>query len=80
MTNRVDRLEEAGLVSRHADPDDRRSVLVRLTTAGADRVDACLSELLAQEHRLLGSLPDADRAQLAGLLRRLLVPFDGAVA
>src|SRR3954467_15343189 len=31
MTNRVDRLEGRGLVSRLPDPSDRRGVLVRLT-------------------------------------------------
>ena len=34
MTNRIDRLEEAGFVTRVADPNDRRGVLVELTDAG----------------------------------------------
>ena len=34
MTNRLDRLEKAGLVKRLPDPDDRRGVLVELTNAG----------------------------------------------
>ncbi len=34
MTNRIDRLEEAGLVRRRPDPQDKRGVLVRLTAAG----------------------------------------------
>ncbi len=32
MTNRIDRLEEQGLVAREPDPDDRRSLHVRLTS------------------------------------------------
>src|SRR5437660_1551979 len=36
ITNRLDRLEEAGLVRRLPDPDDRRSVLVELTEHGRD--------------------------------------------
>src|SRR5256886_13664518 len=34
MTNRLDRMEQAGLVKRVPDPDDRRGVLVRPTKEG----------------------------------------------
>src|SRR5205085_1527378 len=34
MTNRLDRLEQAGLVRRAPDPEDKRGVLVSLTAAG----------------------------------------------
>ena len=37
MTNRIDRLSARGLVERHPDPDDRRGVIVRLTTEGRPR-------------------------------------------
>ena len=53
MTNRVDRLESDGLVSRRADPDDRRSSFVVLTPAGRQVVDAALADHLANEARLL---------------------------
>jgi DNA-binding MarR family transcriptional regulator len=76
MTNRVDRLEDQGLVSRRPDEDDRRSVLVRLTPSGTDRVDACLSELLLHERQILAALSAPEQEALAGLLRRLLAPFD----
>jgi DNA-binding MarR family transcriptional regulator len=77
MTNRIDRLEEAGLVRRRPDPQDKRGVLVRLTAAGQSRVDAALADLLAAERALLTGLPEASRHTLAGLLRILLVPLDG---
>lgn len=73
MTNRIDRLEEAGLVSRRPDPGDRRSVLVRLTLAGRRRVDRCVSALVVRERDLLRPLAEAERDALAGLLRMLLV-------
>ena len=38
MTNRLDRLEKAGLVKRLPDPDDRRGVLIELTDDGRDEV------------------------------------------
>jgi DNA-binding MarR family transcriptional regulator len=80
MTNRIDRLTEAGLVDRLPDPADKRGVLVRLTTDGAAAVDAALADLLAREHELLAGLEPGDRATLAGLLRALLAPFDSAPA
>jgi DNA-binding MarR family transcriptional regulator len=78
MTNRIDRLVEHGLVRRGPAPDDRRGVLVELTPAGLDQVDAALADLLESERRLLRDLPDADRRALADLLRVLVAPFDEA--
>jgi DNA-binding MarR family transcriptional regulator len=51
-------------------------VLVTLTPAGAERVDAALADLLRRERELLASLDQTERKQLAGLMRTLLVPFD----
>jgi DNA-binding MarR family transcriptional regulator len=76
MTNRIDRLAEAGLVRRHPDPQDKRGVLVVLTTGGRDRVDAALADLLGSEEALLAGLDTGQRQLLAGLLRMLLAPFD----
>jgi DNA-binding MarR family transcriptional regulator len=78
MTNRLDRLEDAGLVQRGPGPEDRRGVLVRLTPAGKRRVDACLSDLVGRERQLLSPLGAADEELLADLLRRMLVRFDRA--
>ena len=36
ITGLVDKLAEAGLVTRHEDPNDRRSTIVRLTRKGRD--------------------------------------------
>ncbi|ACY96577.1 MULTISPECIES: MarR family winged helix-turn-helix transcriptional regulator [Thermomonospora] len=76
MTNRIDRLEAAGLVRRHPDPADKRGVQVRLTDRGRTRVDAAFADLLAREHDLLSGLSPSDRETLANLLRTLLAPFD----
>ena len=76
MTNRIDRLEERGLVRRKPDPNDARSVRVLLTAAGRRRVDAALIDLVARENAILGSLDTTDRATLAALLRRVVAPFD----
>lgn len=76
MTNRIDRMAHAGLVRRHRDPRDGRSVLVRLTTEGRRRVDAALADLVERERELLSSLTEEQRRTLAELLRALLAPFD----
>jgi DNA-binding MarR family transcriptional regulator len=76
MTNRIDRLEQAGLVRRQPVPQDKRGVLVTLTKAGQTRVDAALADLLASEQVLLEKLSSGQRHALADLLRLLLVPLD----
>jgi len=78
MTNRINRLADAGLVERHPDPRDRRGVLVRLTAAGRTKVDAALTELLGQEEEILSALDPDQRAVLADMLRVVVVPFDHA--
>ena len=76
MTNRVDRLERRGLVRRSPDPSDRRGVIVALTPAGRTVVDAAMADLLQRERELLAELPQGERDDLAGFLRRLLAPFE----
>jgi DNA-binding MarR family transcriptional regulator len=78
MTNRIDRLAEAGLVTRKPDPRDKRGVLVTLTDLGRAKADDALADLLRRERDLLASLAPGDRRTLAGLLRTLLAPFDAA--
>jgi DNA-binding MarR family transcriptional regulator len=77
MTNRLDRLEQMGLVERQPDPADRRGRLVALTDRGREVVDAAVVDHLENEQRLLGALDAGEREQLAGLLRKLLLspPF-----
>ncbi|GAA3126585.1 MarR family transcriptional regulator TamR [Planomonospora alba] len=76
MTNRIDRLAAAGLVTRRPDPEDRRGVLVSLTEAGRKRVDDAFTDLLRRERELLSGLGQREQQALAGLLRTLLIPFD----
>jgi DNA-binding MarR family transcriptional regulator len=76
MTNRVDRLTARGLVERLPDPGDRRGVLVQLTDAGRDSVDAAMADLLAHERTLLGGISERDQQKIARVLRELVGPFD----
>lgn len=73
MTSRLDRLEDAGLLERHADPSDRRSLVIRLTDQGVDLVDQVLESNLERQRHLLAALDADDQSALAQLLRRILV-------
>jgi DNA-binding MarR family transcriptional regulator len=73
ITQRLDRLEERGLITRERSRDDGRAVVVSLTDAGREALDAALPDHLDTERKLLDGLSDDDREQLAGLLRRFLV-------
>jgi DNA-binding MarR family transcriptional regulator len=78
MTKRLDRLEQAGLIERRPDPNDRRGVLVRLTSQGHSTIDQALDAMLdAERSALERALPkQADRARLEDLLRRLLLALE----
>ncbi len=78
MTNRIDRLEQRGLVVRRPDPHDRRGVRVELTPAGRDVVEAALAALLDWEHDFLKTLNADERGVLTDLLRSLMLAFDDA--
>ena len=73
ITQRLDRLEEKGLITRTRSEDDGRAVVVTLTAEGRTALDAALPDHLATERKLLEGLGDDDREQLAGLLRKFLV-------
>ncbi|HEY6693498.1 MAG TPA: MarR family transcriptional regulator [Solirubrobacteraceae bacterium] len=70
-TKRLDRLEQAGLITRAPDPDDRRGTQIALTPAGRQLIDAVTAAHLDNERALLSSLTAAEQQQLADLLRKL---------
>jgi DNA-binding MarR family transcriptional regulator len=73
MTNRLDRLEDAGMVERLPDPDDRRGILIQLTPKGKELVDRAAEARFDQANDAVSSLTAAERRQLAVLLRKLVV-------
>ena len=76
MTNRLDRLEAAGLIQRVANPQDRRSLLIRLSEHGQTLLLGCLDEYVAALHELQAPLAPAERQALAQALRTMLVPLE----
>ncbi len=75
---RIDRLVGQGLAERSADPDSKRSTLVTLTAAGRDLFERVVPAHLANEERILAGLSGHERQLLSGLLRKLLVEFEGS--
>ncbi|MEM6432044.1 MAG: MarR family transcriptional regulator [Deinococcota bacterium] len=67
-TNRIDRLEQRGLVSRQPDPNDRRGYLISLTPEGKTLIDEVVETHLTVEESLLTNLSPDEREQLAELL------------
>jgi DNA-binding MarR family transcriptional regulator len=72
MTNRLDKLERGGLVSRSRDPHDRRGVMLTLTEAGAERLDAYIDRGARRERQLLEGLSPGDKRRLNELLTKLV--------
>jgi len=72
-TKRLDKLEEAGLIARGPDPNDRRAILITLTPEGKDLIDGVTAAHLANEASLLEGLSAAEQRELATLLRKLLL-------
>jgi DNA-binding MarR family transcriptional regulator len=72
MTNRLDRLERAGLIERRADPNDRRGKLIALTAAGRRIIDDTITRHVANEKQLLSVLTSAEQAKLNALLKKLI--------
>jgi DNA-binding MarR family transcriptional regulator len=77
---RIARLVEEGLAARHDDPSDRRGVIVALTPAGEAAFEDVVEDHLATERRLLAALEPGQQAELARLLRRLLVASQEATS
>ena len=68
VTKRVDRCIEHGWVTRRTSDRDGRGRVVGLTSEGRELIDRAFEAHMANEHRLVGPLPAADRARLADLL------------
>ncbi|MBT8102525.1 MAG: MarR family transcriptional regulator [Gammaproteobacteria bacterium] len=71
MTNRIDKLEQRGLVRRRQDRNDRRGVAVSLTARGRRAIDDAIQLRLDAADGSLRSISGKERKQLATLLRKV---------
>lgn len=76
MTSRLDRLEQAGLIARTADPADRRGVLVHLTGQGEKLAEQAVRAVLDVDEVLLEPLSRRQRDLVAAALKRLLLRYE----
>jgi DNA-binding MarR family transcriptional regulator len=72
MTNRVDRLQQAGWVERRPNPEDGRGTLVALTKAGFALIDEVVGAHVANQRAVLSVLTQTEQRQLAKLLGKLI--------
>jgi DNA-binding MarR family transcriptional regulator len=76
MTNRLDRLEEAGLIRRLPDPDDRRAIHVEATDEGRRLYEETVGVQARKEQLVAAALSEAEKKELNALLRRLMLEFE----
>jgi DNA-binding MarR family transcriptional regulator len=75
LTGVLDTLEKRELVARRRHEDDRRLVSARLTDEGEAVISRVYPRFNAEESRIAGWLPEAQRREVAGGLRRVVRGF-----
>ena len=80
MTNRLDRLEEAGLLVRRPDPADRRVSLISLTPTGRKVADQVVAAISKAETEAFGVLSPSEHDRLDRILDRLISSLTPASA
>ncbi|MFI6983998.1 MarR family winged helix-turn-helix transcriptional regulator [Embleya sp. NPDC050154] len=74
LSGLIARAERRGLLTRGADPDDKRAVVVLITDAGRDLTRRLYEEVRDTLAPATGRLDPKQREQLARLLEPLLTP------
>lgn len=80
MTNRLGRLESAGMVERVADAHDKRSTQVALTDQGKALIERAVFTHTEIQELVLAPLDSRQRDTLAQLLKQMLSALPGETA
>jgi MarR family transcriptional regulator, organic hydroperoxide resistance regulator len=72
VTNMLQRMEEAGLVTRRRDPEDNRLVRVYLTDTGRRQERAITEQFMKVEEAIFDGLGPQDRTVLRRVLKQML--------
>ena len=67
----IDRLEDRGLVVRHASPTDRRSHALQITEAGSALLSELKKQAVSHENDVASDLTEQERTQFIALLKKL---------
>jgi DNA-binding MarR family transcriptional regulator len=78
MTNRLDKLENKGLIVREHSKEDRRSVTVKLTNQGIELINELIERHVETQHQLVSSLSFEEREQVNDLVKSWLGQFESA--
>ncbi|MCK8080865.1 MULTISPECIES: MarR family winged helix-turn-helix transcriptional regulator [Vibrio] len=76
MTNRLDKLEAKGLISREHSKEDRRSVSVQLTKDGLVLIDEMMTEHVEMQKKLVKSLSASQKKNTNQLLKTWLSAYE----
>jgi DNA-binding MarR family transcriptional regulator len=77
VSQRLDKLENAGLITRDIDRADRRRIDVQLTPAGVELVDSLLAGLMEHDAKVVAqALTATEQRKLEELLRKLLLSLE----
>ena len=76
MTNRLDKLEAKGLISREHSTEDRRSVSVKLTKDGLVLIDEMMTEHVEMQKKLVKSLSASQKKNINQLLKTWLSAYE----
>ncbi len=71
VTVMLDRLEKAGLVRREPNPNDRRSVLVRVNPRKLPKIKALYATIDRQFEEFLAGTPEAELLSVASFFSRM---------
>ncbi|MEC7308986.1 MarR family transcriptional regulator [Vibrio crassostreae] len=76
MTNRLDKLEAKGLISREHSKEDRRSVSVQLTKDGLILIDQMMTEHVEMQKKLVKSMSASQKKNTNQLLKTWLSAYE----
>ncbi|WP_227428915.1 MarR family winged helix-turn-helix transcriptional regulator [Psychrobacter sp. I-STPA6b] len=71
MTNRLQQLEKKQLIKRLENPDDKRSLLVQLTTKGIAVIDKVVPAHIELENQLLSAMSKEELIIINTLLKKI---------